>query len=68
MFCGSFQGVNFCSVVGAHRSLAGTEREEGVPSERTDVGTTASVPNSVLCRTISEDLGPGARCQNTVTG
>ena len=59
VFCGSFQGVNFCSVVGAQ--VTSWDGEGGGGSIwATDVGTTASIPNSVLRRVICEDMGPGA--------
>ena len=58
-FCGSFQGVYFCSVVGAQ--VTSWDGEGGGCSIwATDVGTTASIPNSILCRAICEDMGRGA--------
>ena len=58
-FCDSFQGMYFCPVVGAQ--VTSWDGEGGGCSIwATDVGTTASIPNSVLCRAICEDMGPGA--------
>ena len=57
--CGSFQGVYFCSVVGAQ--VTNWDGEGGGCSIwAMDVGTTASIPESILCRAICEDVGPGA--------
>ena len=58
-FCGSFQGVYFCSVVGAQ--VTSWDGEGGGGSIwATDASTTASIPNSILCSAICEDMGPGA--------
>ena len=58
-FCSSFQGMYFCSVVGAQ--VTSWDGEVGGGSIwATDVSTTASIPNSVLCRAICEDMGLGA--------
>ena len=56
-FFGSFQGVKFCSVVGAQ--VTSWDGEGGGSIWATGVGTTASIPNSVLCRAICEGIGPG---------
>ena len=58
-FCGSFQGMYFCSVVGAQVTSWDGEGE-GCSIWATDVGTTASIPDSIFCRAICEDVGPGA--------
>ena len=58
-FCGSFQGVYFCSVVGAQ--VTSWDGEGGGCSIwAMDVGSTASILNSILCRAICEDVSPGA--------
>ena len=54
-----FEGVYFCSVVGAQ--VTSWDGQGGGGSIwATDVSSTASIPNSVLCRAICEDVGPGA--------
>ena len=59
VFCCSFQRVKFCSVVGVQ--VTSWDRKGGDGSIWvTDVGTTTSIPSSILCRAICEDLGPGA--------
>ena len=59
VFCGSFRGGKPCSVVGAE--VTSWDGEGGGGSIwATDVGTTTSIPNSVLCRAICEDVGPDA--------
>ena len=49
----------FCSVVGAQ--VTSWDGEGGGGSIwAMDVSTTASIPNSILCRAICQDMGPGA--------
>ena len=51
--------MNFCSVAGAQVTSPDGKGGGGF-IWATDVGTTASNPNSILCRAICEDVGPGA--------
>ena len=55
----SFQGLKFCFVIGAQVTSWDGERERASIWVM-DVSTTASIPESVLCRAICKDASPGA--------
>ena len=55
----SIHVVKSCSVVGAKIISWDGEGENGC-IWATHVGTTASIPDTVLCRATCKDMGPGA--------